>query len=223
MPHNLEADSMRYRIGERQLLADVYLTCATGEIVGLLGRNGCGKSTLLQIIFGTRHTDNKHIRIDGQVYAAPYKVPGQLAYLPQRDFLPHDIKLDKIVNLYLTDPAQRAAVKQHERVQPHLAKHAHELSKGELRYFSLLLLLQLDVKFLLLDEPFSGIEPLYIGQIQELLQAHLSSKGFIITDHQYHAVLEISHRAILLADGICHPIAHPEELVQWGYVPAGIF
>lgn len=108
-------------------------------------------------------------------------------------------------------------------MQPHLAKHAHELSKGELRYFSLLLLLQLDVKFLLLDEPFSGIEPLYIEQIQELLQAHLSSKGFIITDHQYHAVLEISHRAILLADGICHPIAHPEELVQWGYVPAGIF
>lgn len=91
MPHNLEADSVRYRIGERQLLADVYLTCATGEIVGLLGRNGCGKSTLLQIIFGIRHTDNKHIRIDGQVYAAPYKVPGQLAYLPQHDFLPHDI------------------------------------------------------------------------------------------------------------------------------------
>ncbi|MBF9253296.1 ATP-binding cassette domain-containing protein [Pontibacter sp. 172403-2] len=212
MPHKLEVDSVRYRIGERQLLTDVYLSCATGEIVSLLGRNGCGKSTLLQIIFGTRHTDDKHICIDGNVYQAPYKVPGQLAYLPQHNFLPQDSKLDKIVNLYLPDPARRAAVKRDERVQPHLIKHAHELSKGEQRYFSLLLLLQLDVKFLLLDEPFSGIEPLYVSQIQELLLAHLPSKGFIITDHQYQSVLEISHRIILLADGICRPITHREEL-----------
>lgn len=222
MAHKLEVDSVRYRIGERQLLTDVYLACETGEIVGLLGRNGCGKSTLLQIIFGTRHTDHKHIRIDGQVCFEPYKIPGQVAYLPQHNFLPKDVKLHKIVDLYLADPAMRAAVKQHGRVQPHLAKRADEVSGGELRYFELLLLLQLNTKFLLLDEPFSGIEPLYVEQVQELLRAHLPSKGFIITDHHYRSVLEISHRVILLADGACHPVSRPSELVQWGYVPADV-
>lgn len=65
--HTLEVDSVLYSLGERKLLSDVYLNCGTGEIVGLLGRNGCGKTTLLQIIFGTKHTDNKHISIDGKV------------------------------------------------------------------------------------------------------------------------------------------------------------
>lgn len=221
MPENkLEADSIMYRIGNRQLLTDIYLSCNTGEIVGLLGRNGCGKTTLLQIIFGTLHTDNKHIRINGQVYQEPYKYKSLLAYLPQHNFLPKNIRLHKIIDLYFSEPEKRASINQDERVQLHLGKYADELSKGELRYFELLLLLHLNVKFLLLDEPFSGIAPLYAEHIQELLQQHLHTKGFIITDHDYTAVLRVSSRIILLADGACRPIHHPEELADWGYIPA---
>lgn len=212
---------MLYSIGERKLLSDVYLKCGTGEIVGLLGRNGCGKTTLLKIIFGTKHTDNKHISIDGKVYQRPYLHAGLLAYLPQQGFLPKNILLSEILNLYLPQQDKRNIVKQNARIQQHLAKRADELSKGELRYFELLLLLQLDVKFLLLDEPFSGVEPLYVEQIGELLQSQLATRGFLITDHDYRAVLRVSKRLILLADGACRPINHPDELIDWGYIPVG--
>jgi ABC-type multidrug transport system ATPase subunit len=221
--HILEADSILYSVGGRQLLTDVYLSCRTGEIVGLLGRNGSGKTTLLRIIFGTLATANKHIRINGQVYQAPYLHQNLLAYLPQHNFLPRNIRLKQIVDLYLPDADKQETLRQDERVQPHLAKYVGELSKGELRYFELLLLLQLDVKFLLLDEPFSGVEPLYVERIEELLQAQLSTKGFLITDHDYRTVLRVSSRLILLTDGCCQPIHHPEELARWGYVPASTF
>lgn len=224
MPENqLESGSILYRIGDRQLLTDIYLNCNTGEVVGLLGRNGCGKTTLLKIIFGTIHTDNKHIRINGQVYQSPYQHQGLLAYLPQHDFLPKNVRLHKIVELYLPDVEKQETVKQNERLQQHMTKYADELSKGELRYFELLLLLQLDVKFLLLDEPFSGVEPLYAERIEELLQLHLTTKGFIVTDHNYRSVLRVSNRVILLTDGYSHPIKHVKELAQWGYIPADMF
>ncbi len=224
MPENkLEADSILYHIGNRQLLTDIYLSCKTGEIVGLLGRNGCGKTTLLKIIFGTLYTDNKHIRVNGKVYQQPYKYKNLVAYLPQHDFLPKNVKLEKLIELYFDEPAKRESIKTHERVKHHLGKCADELSKGELRYFELLLLLQKDVMFLLLDEPFSGIGPIYVEQIQELLQAHLGTKGFIITDHNYSSVVQVSHRVILLTDGCAKPIKHLEELAEYGYIPAAAF
>lgn len=214
-------DSVRYRIGERQLLTDVYLSCETGETVGLLGRNGSGKTTLLQIIFGTRPTVSKHIKINDQVYQAPYQQPDLLTYLPQQGFLPKDIPLNSVIDLYYREAQKRKTLKEDERIQPHLRKYAEELSKGERRYFELLLLLLSDAKFLLLDEPFSGVAPLHVEVIQELLMQYAATKGFIITDHDYHTVLKISDRLILLHEGSCKPISHAEELADWGYVPYG--
>ncbi|NEM99522.1 ATP-binding cassette domain-containing protein [Pontibacter burrus] len=221
--HKLEADSIIYNIANRQLLTDIYLSCETGEIVGLLGRNGSGKSTLLRIIFGTQPTANKHIRVNGTAYQAPYKHRNLVAYLPQHSFLPDNLRLHKIIELYFQEPDKRKAIQEHERTKPHLNKFPDELSKGELRYFELLLLLQKDVKFLLLDEPFSGIEPIYTDRILELLEEHLSTKGFIITDHNYSTVVRISDRVVLLTDGACRSINNPEELVEYGYVPASAF
>ncbi|WP_162427622.1 ATP-binding cassette domain-containing protein [Pontibacter pudoricolor] len=221
MPENkLEVDSILFNYGHRQLLTNIYLSCKTGEIAGLLGRNGCGKTTLLKIIFGTLPTLNKHIRINGNVYNEPYKSDNLLAYLPQNDFLPHNIKLHRLIDLYHKEPDKRETIKQDERIQKHLTKYAGELSKGELRYFELMLLLQKDVKFMLLDEPFSGIAPLYVEYIEELLRAHLGTKGFLITDHDYQSVLRVSDRIILLADGYARPINCMEELYQYGYIPA---
>ena len=91
MPNYLLADSIRKSFNEKQVLTDVFLKCQTGDIIGLLGRNGSGKSTLLKIIFGTLHTDYKHITINEVLTDTPFKEPGTISYLPQDDFLPKNV------------------------------------------------------------------------------------------------------------------------------------
>ncbi|MCC9137263.1 ATP-binding cassette domain-containing protein [Pontibacter silvestris] len=221
--HTLEVDSIMYSTGGRLLLSDVYLKCQTGEVVGLLGRNGSGKTTLLKIIFGTKTTDNKFIQIDGNVCNTPYTHKGLIGYLPQEGFLPHALSISTIIRIFLDDKQKQQELLAHESVQQHLNKKTAELSTGERRYIELLLLLQLDAEFLLLDEPFSGIASLQVERIQELIEANRLTKGFLVTDHDYKAVLEISNQLLLLVDGACRHIKHRDELMQWGYVPAGSF
>lgn len=218
--HTLEVDSIMYSTEDRLLLSDVYIKCQTGEIVGLLGRNGSGKTTLLKIIFGTKRADSKFIRINGQVYSRPYTSKGLIAYLPQKGYLPHATSISNIISLYLHDKEKRRALLANEHVEKHQNKNISALSTGERKYIELLLLLQLEVKFLLLDEPFSGIAPLHVVLIQELLETNRSTTGFIVTDHDYRTVLEISDQLLLLVDGTCRHIKHRDELMQWGYVPA---
>src|SRR5688500_8130139 len=187
--HILEADSILHSFGSRSLLSDVYLRCQTGEITGLLGRNGSGKSTLLKIIFGSLPADNKHIRIDGNIYHQPFQHQ-LIGYLPQDAFLPANVSLHRIVDIFIPSKANRSRIKENERINPHLKKPVNQLSGGEVRYFELLLLLHLDAPFLLLDEPFSGIEPIYKEHIKTLLRTYRKEKGFIITDHDYRHIIE---------------------------------
>lgn len=220
--HVLEADSIIKNFGERQLLTDIYLKCETGEVIGLLGRNGCGKSTLLKIIFGTVPSANKSIRINKKYVGFPYKRRGVMAYLPQHNFLPN-LKIESLVNIFLNSRTKASKILKNERIARHLHKKPGELSGGEARYLEVLLLVNLDVKFVILDEPFSGIEPLYKDPIKEVLQEHKTEKGFIITDHDYRNIIDVSSKIVLLTDGSCRHIQNLEELEQWNYVPPGAF
>lgn len=223
MMHELEADSIIISLGERQLLTDIYLKCATGDVVGILGRNGCGKSTLLKVIFGTTHTYNRNVRIDKKVYTGPSGKGDALAYLPQHSFLPKDISIKKIAEIFIDDVRARNTILNDRRVHPHIAKTVSELSTGERRYLEILLLVSLPVKFVLLDEPFSGIEPLYKRRIVALIRAYRKNKGFVITDHDYRNIIEASNRIVLLVNGGCKNIKSLTELEDWQYVPAGTF
>ena len=95
-------------------------------------------------------------------------------------------------------------------------KRINQLSSGQQRYLQLLLLLNLDHSFILLDEPFSMIEPLYKDLIKEKLEEYRGNKGFIVTDHYYRDVLDISDKTHLLRDGILIPIEKNTDLVDWG-------
>jgi ABC-type multidrug transport system ATPase subunit len=216
----LEADSIIYTIGTKSLLNDIYLKCQTGEIVGLLGSNGSGKSTLLKIIFGSLPSENKHIRINGKVYNRPF-AQELIGYLSQDSFLPSDLSLIKIVNIFIPSAEKRSRVVSNQRVKLHLKKRTTQLSGGELRYFELLLLLNLDTPFVLLDEPFSGLEPIFKDQIQELLKEYRKEKGIVITDHDYRQIIEVSDRIILLLNGACKLIKNLNELEDYNYIPLG--
>ncbi len=216
----LEADSIIYSIGTKNLLTDIYLKCQTGEIIGLLGSNGSGKSTLLKIIFGSLACENKNIRINEKVYNQPF-THELIGYLSQDSFLPSDLSLSKIVNIFIPSAEKRSRVVSNQRVNLHLKKKTSQLSGGELRYFELLLLLNLNTPFVLLDEPFSGIEPIFKAQIQELLKEYRKEKGIVITDHDYRQIIEVSDRIVLLVNGACKSIKHLSELEDYNYIPLG--
>ncbi len=201
------------------MLTDIYLKCETGDIVGLLGRNGSGKSTLLRILFGTESAEQKFIRIDGKKFDHPYQTPGEIGYLPQDSFLPRYMRLDTAVKLYL--PGDRARLffddtllfrLQHNKVS--------RMSGGELRYAEIKLLLNTDVKFVLLDEPFNGISPLSIESVKEMIRMSAQHKGIILTDHDYRNVLDVATRSYLLSDGGMQSIKDKEDLVFRGYISA---
>lgn len=219
----LEVDSVMLSFDDRQILSDCYLRCETGDIIGILGRNGCGKSTLLKIIFGTQFTINKFIRINGKAYSHPYKHGNLVAYLPQHELLPKNISIKRIIDIYIPALTVREKLENDPRLKRHLKKRISELSGGELRYLEILLLVNLDVKFILLDEPFSKIEPLYKEVIIDLIREYRSTKGFIITDHDYHNIITASDRIILITNGVCKPVDSLTELEYWNYVPAGTF
>jgi len=223
MKHLLEVDSVMISFDGRQILNDCYLKCETGDIIGILGRNGCGKSSLLKVIFGTQPTNNKFIRINEMVYDKPYKHGNLIAYLPQLDFLPKNIAINKIIDMYLPTEAGKEKIANDPRLKKHLQKRIAELSGGELRYLEIMLLVNLDVKFILLDEPFSKIEPLYKEVIADLIKEYRSTKGFIITDHDYANIIACSDRLILITNGVCKPINDLMDLERFNYVPAGTF
>ncbi len=217
--HTLEVDSIIKTFGGHQLLTDVYLQCQTNEVVGLLGRNGSGKSSLLKIIFGSLPADNKSIRIDGRVYPKAYIHRNMIAYLPQQNFLPENKQVTDVIRIFLASKKARWNVTEDERIKKYVNRHVSELSSGEKRYLEVFLLLNLPAAFILLDEPFSAVEPLYRQSISELIIQHKATKGFIIADHDYQTIMEISDRTKLIFQGSCRLVESRDELVALNYLP----
>src|SRR5690606_37841927 len=125
------------------------------------------------------------IRIDGQFYANPYTEGDKIGYLPQSDFLPNDDTVTSVVKRFLPSEPSRNLVSSNERIRTLLKKKISALSGGEKRYFQVLLILNLPTAFVLLDEPFSQVEPLYRAEIKALINVHKQEKGILLTDHDY--------------------------------------
>jgi lipopolysaccharide export system ATP-binding protein len=220
MSNLLEIDSVIKSFGGHQVLTDIYLKCESGDIIGMLGRNGTGKSTLLKILFGTMAADRKFIRIDGKIYDSPYKTKDELCYLPQHEFLPKHLKIEKAVELYIGKASLDSFFNDETLAILRKSKVAH-LSGGELRYLEIKLLLHTKSKFVLLDEPFNGVSPILNESIKNLITEASKTKGIILTDHDYRNVLDIANRHCLIFDGGIKEIKDKTELVKWGYISEG--
>jgi len=217
MSNILEIDSVIKSFNERQVLTDIYLKCESGDIIGMLGRNGSGKTTLLKILFGTLAADRKFIRINGKVYNSPYKTRNEICYLPQHEFLPKHLTVDKAVELYLGKASTNFFLND-GILNPLIKNKVSNLSGEELRYLEIKLLLNTDSKFVLLDEPFNGVSPILVQYIKALIIESSKTKGIILTDHDYRNVLDVANRYCLIFDGGIKPIKDKYELVKWGYV-----
>ena len=218
MSRLLEVDSIRKAFGDKQVLTDIALKCQPGDIVGLLGRNGSGKSTLLKIIFGTLFTDYKFIRINDKILDQPFKTKNLISYLNQDNFLPKNITVKQVVEIYSDDLDQKEFLED-EVLSKVLGTKIRNLSGGESRYLEVKLILTLDSLFVLLDEPFNGISPLHIEIVKNMIIDKSVKKGIILTDHDYRNVLDVANKYYLLFDGGLKPIKTKQDLIDWGYVP----
>lgn len=202
------------------ILSDISLRIKTGEILGIFGRNGCGKSTLLKILFGTLSSDYENILIDNECFNTSRNIESMtISYLPQDSFLPKDLKVRDVIPIFYKDGNVQNKIFYDRRIAKFEKQRVGTLSLGERRYFEILLISRLPHQFLLLDEPFSMVEPLYQDSIKELLIGLKKEKGILITDHYYRNVLEVSDRKMIMKDGKLIELNNEIDLIENGYLP----
>ena len=219
--HTLEVDSVQKRFDFKSILSDVYLKCQTGDIIGVLGRNGSGKSTLLKIIFGVVQADFKFVRIDGVVKSKTEDLFNEISYLIQDDFIPMRFSVKKAILLSIEKEVIDDFYND-EMIQSIRDKKIGHLSGGELRYLEIKLLLSNSSKFVLLDEPYNGLSPIVIDKINALIVENSKTKGVVITDHSYENVIKISTKLLLMKEGKMHHLNDKSELIEKGYLRAGM-
>jgi ABC-type multidrug transport system ATPase subunit len=215
-PLTLKTDSVQLEFHRRKILQDVYLDCKQGEIVGLLGRNGCGKSSLLRIIFGTLTPSYKHVSINDENITKGYHNT-RIAYLPQHNYLPQGIKIKNLAKNFI-DPQFWDEFTSLDIYKDHFNKTVHQLSGGELRQLETLMIIYNKADFILLDEPFTHISPIQAELFKLIIKRCARHKGFIITDHYYRNIIDISDRIVLISNGSTKSIKTTEELITSGYV-----
>jgi ABC-type multidrug transport system ATPase subunit len=218
---NLIVNKVVKSFGHKNILIDINFECRVGEIIGLLGKNGCGKSTLLKILFGTITADMLDVELNSTTFDPFSNIRTRtIAYLAQDSFLPKDIKVRNIIPIYYPNGEQQDRIFYDPRIAGIERQKVGSLSHGQSRYLEILLISGLPHRFILLDEPFSMVEPLYQDAIKELLLKIKPHKGIILTDHYYYDVLQIADRNILIKDGQTFAIRDKSNLADYGYISA---
>jgi lipopolysaccharide export system ATP-binding protein len=212
----LKVDSVQLEYHSRKILHDIYLDCQPGCITGLLGRNGSGKSSLLKIIFGTVTPGYKHINANGKVIDKGY-ANNTIAYLPQQNYLPKQIPICQLAPM-LVDRQAWDEFAELDIYQQFQNQKPSQLSGGELRKLETLMILYSKANYILLDEPFTHLSPVQAEEIKALMRKRSAYKGFIVTDHQYENILDVSDQVFLLHNGTTKLIKDREELITNGYL-----
>ncbi|MGF1606338.1 MAG: LPS export ABC transporter ATP-binding protein [Rhodothalassiaceae bacterium] len=199
--------------GRKQVLRDVSLQLHRGEVVGLLGPNGAGKTTCFYTIIGLVKPDQGHIQLDGrEVTRLPMYRRAQLGigYLPQETSIFRGLTVADNIRavLEVVEPDRETREQRLEELLEEFAiarlrrTPSIALSGGERRRCEIARALAANPSFILLDEPFAGIDPIAIANIRELT-AHLKDRGIgvLITDHNVRETLDIIDRAYIIFDG----------------------
>ena len=218
MDHLLQVKSITKSFANRTVLDQTSIELKTGEIAALLGRNGSGKSTLFKILFGTLKADHAEINLNNQLCLKNADFNRLIAYHPQEIMLPKDLKVKQLISIYIANPEKQNKIYYSAGVNDMQNLKVRNLSLGQQRYLQFLLVLNLEHPFVLLDEPFSMVEPLYKNLIKEKLIEYKSHKGFLITDHYYMDILEVADKVNLIKDGKIMPISKAEDLITLEYL-----
>ena len=214
MTTKLEARHLAKSYKSRRVVEDVSLSINSGEVVGLLGPNGAGKTTCFYMIVGLVKADRGNILINGQdVTRLPMhgRARGGIGYLPQEASIFRKLSVaDNIMAILQTRKdlnRQGREGKLDSLLREFHINHLRDslgmsLSGGERRRAELARALATDPQFILLDEPFAGVDPISVNDIKQIIQ-HLKDKGIgvLITDHNVRETLDICDKAYIVNDG----------------------
>jgi lipopolysaccharide export system ATP-binding protein len=210
----------------RKVVDDVELEIGQGEVVGLLGPNGAGKTTTFYIIVGLARPDSGRVLLNGEeITDLPMYLRARsgISYLPQepsvfRQLTSEENLLAVLETLPLTSEQQRDRLEEllvQMGLETVRQNKAYTLSGGERRRLEIARSLTLQPSFILLDEPFSGIDPLTVKDLQEIIRdLSRSGIGVLITDHNVRETLNVTDRAYILRNGKIFRKGRPAELSE---------
>ena len=213
---SLSLKSVSISLGGRLLVKNVSLDLAPGEVVGLLGPNGAGKTTTFNLVIGLLRPDEGEVTLDAQSVSSlsmPERARLGLGYLPQEPSVFRQLTVRQNLQIALDQtelsPQQRRDRRDQLIDEFHLSafvdRCGFQLSGGERRRCEVARALAVGTdgpRYLLLDEPFAGVDPLAVADLQELIQGLRSrGMGILVTDHNVRETLAITDRAYILNDG----------------------
>jgi lipopolysaccharide export system ATP-binding protein len=224
--HTLKAEGLIKSYRGRKVVNDVSILVRAGEIVGLLGPNGAGKTTTFYMMVGLAEPDEGKIFLDGEdiAYLPMYKRARKgIGYLPQEPSIFRKLTVRENI-MAILETLNLSNFKKEMRLRSllselnisHLERNkGYALSGGERRRVEITRALVTFPSFMLLDEPFSGIDPLAVIEIQKII-SRLKEKGIgiLITDHNVRETLAITDKAYIINEGIIVESGTPEEIIQ---------
>src|SRR5215467_136584 len=212
--------------GGRTVVRGVNVEIASGEVVGLLGANGAGKTTTFSMVVGLTAPDSGRVELDGlDVTDDPMYIRARkgIGYLPQEASIFRGLTVEQNI-MAILETLDLGRAERRTRLKALLAElgltplarsPAYTLSGGERRRAEITRALVISPKFMLLDEPFSGIDPIAVGEIQRII-FHLKERGIgvLITDHNVRETLRITDRAYIVHDGVIFRSGTPDSLAS---------
>jgi lipopolysaccharide export system ATP-binding protein len=224
LSHRLIIEGLSKSYRGRQVIRDISLDVTGGEVVGLLGPNGAGKTTTFYCVVGLIRPDTGRVLLDEHdVSRLPMYLRARsgISYLPQEPSIFRKMTVEENIvaileTLDMTGDRIRARTAEvlEELKISHLARsRAYNLSGGERRRAEIARALAISPTFILLDEPFSGIDPIAVADIQKIIyQLKAKGIGLLMTDHNVQETLRITDRAYIIAEGRIFRKGTPDEL-----------
>ncbi|MGP1450252.1 MAG: LPS export ABC transporter ATP-binding protein [Wolinella sp.] len=211
--HSLRAENLSKQIKKSSIIRNISLEVNSGEVVGLLGPNGAGKTTTFYIICGLLRASSGSVFLDGEdISRLPLHSRSLLGigYLPQESSVFKDLSVEE--NLMLAAEVALPNRAEHSKrieylleafnIEPIRGRKGISLSGGERRRVEIARALVKNPRFILLDEPFAGVDPLAVVDIQRIIEQLVGfGIGVLITDHNVRETLSVCHRAYVIKDG----------------------
>jgi len=222
----LEVTNLKKRFRDREVVRKISITIQQGEVVGLLGPNGAGKTTCFYMIVGLIRTDSGEIRLNGNSLtnlAIDKRAKYGLAYLPQDSSIFKKLSVEQnllaILQIRKDLSSREKKFKLEKLLEEFNLTHIRRnqgmsLSGGERRRTEIARTLATEPKFILLDEPFAGVDPISVSDIKQII-TQLTSKdiGILLTDHNVRETLDICEKAYIVNEGVIIAEGRTEEIL----------